>query len=139
MDRPRGDESVSRPVLDARPDRRHQGVPPRRAVRRRAGARRRGAGGRCGPGVPQPGGGCGRNRTHHDSGSIFFAVQGQGAFVLADEPGTDATPSPVRVSDRDDPASVRFCESVESGHSAHGDAAAIAGRLGMTAPPLAHG
>ena len=42
----------------------------------------------------------------------------------------------MRVSDRDDPSTVRFCESVESGHSAHGDAAAVAGRLGMTAPPL---
>jgi 3'(2'), 5'-bisphosphate nucleotidase len=31
---------------------------------------------------------------------------------------------------------VRFCESVESGHSAHGDAAAVAGRLGITSPPL---
>ena len=40
------------------------------------------------------------------------------------------------VSDRDDPAAVRFCESVESGHSAHGDAAAVADRLGITAAPL---
>ena len=38
MDRPRRHERVSRPVLDARPDRRHQGIPPRRAVCRRAGA-----------------------------------------------------------------------------------------------------
>ena len=34
------------------------------------------------------------------------------------------------------PADVRFCESVESGHSAQGDAAAVAARLGITAPPL---
>jgi HAL2 family 3'(2'),5'-bisphosphate nucleotidase len=73
--------------------------------------------------------------TDHDPGSIFFAVQGHGAFVVKGEPGTDV-PLPVRVSDRDDPAAVRFCESVESGHSAHGDAAAIAGHLGLTSPPL---
>ena len=75
------------------------------------------------------------NRTPDKPGSIFFARRGQGAFVVAGEPGTDVF-VPVRVSDRDDPAAVRFCESVESGHSAHGDAANIAGRLGMTAPPL---
>ena len=76
------------------------------------------------------------DRTRTDSGSIFFAVKGQGAFIIADGPGTDDTPAPVRVSEREDPAAVQFCESVESGHSAHGDSAAIAGRLGLTAPPL---
>ncbi len=82
----------------------------------------------------------GETTARPGAGSIFFAVRGQGALVLADDPGTDAnptaSPSPIHVSDRDDPSAVRFCESVESGHSAHGDAAAIAGRLGMTAPPL---
>ena len=76
------------------------------------------------------------DRTQGEPGAIFFAVRGQGAFVVAGGPETDASPSPVRVSDRDDPAAVRFCESVESGHSAHGDAAAVAGRLGITAQPL---
>jgi 3'(2'), 5'-bisphosphate nucleotidase len=79
------------------------------------------------------------------SGAIFSAVRGQGAFVEPVESGsgpesrsedTDAPPVAVTVSDREDPAAVRFCESVESGHSAHGDAAAVAARLGMTAPPL---
>jgi HAL2 family 3'(2'),5'-bisphosphate nucleotidase len=78
----------------------------------------------------------GENRAHDAAGSVFFAVAGQGAFVVEGEPGTDTTPLPVRVSDRDDPAAVRFCESVESGHSAHGDAAAVADRLGITAQPL---
>ena len=40
------------------------------------------------------------------------------------------------MSAADDPAGVRFCESVESGHSAHGDAAEVAARLGITAAPL---
>jgi HAL2 family 3'(2'),5'-bisphosphate nucleotidase len=75
------------------------------------------------------------DRTRGDAGSIFFAVREQGALVVADTPGTNP-PLPIRVSDRDDPSSVRFCESVESGHSAHGEAAAIAGRLGITAQPL---
>ncbi len=66
------------------------------------------------------------------SGFTFFAMKGQGAFVVSE----NASPIAVRVSDRDDPATVQFCESVESGHSAHGDAAAVAGRLGMTTPPL---
>ena len=43
------------------------------------------------------------------------------------------------VSATDDPAGVRFCESVESGHSAHGDAADVAARLGITAAPVANG
>jgi 3'(2'), 5'-bisphosphate nucleotidase len=69
------------------------------------------------------------------AGVIFTAVKGQGAFAFPlDQEG--ATPLPVRVSATDDPALARFCESVESGHSAHGDAAAIAERLGITAPPV---
>src|SRR5262249_14058972 len=60
-----------------------------------------------------------------------------GAFAVPLE--TDAeggAPVPIHVSDRDNPAVVRFCESVESGHSAHGDAASVADRLGITAAPL---
>jgi 3'(2'), 5'-bisphosphate nucleotidase len=67
----------------------------------------------------------------------FTAVRGQGAFAGAmDGDIYCAGSKAIRVSDKDDPALVRFCESVESGHSAHGDAAAIAARLGITAPPL---
>jgi 3'(2'), 5'-bisphosphate nucleotidase len=77
-----------------------------------------------------------RSPAPHAGGAVFFAVRGQGAFVVAGEPATGEAPRPVRVSDRDDPATVRFCESVESGHSAHGDAAAVADRLGLTAAPL---
>ena len=54
MDRPGRGQRLPRPVLDARPDRRHQGIPPRRAVRRRPGADRRGPGRGRGPGVPEP-------------------------------------------------------------------------------------
>jgi 3'(2'), 5'-bisphosphate nucleotidase len=65
-------------------------------------------------------------------GTVFSAVRGQGAHALS--PGAD--PAPIRVSDRDDPAVVRFCESVESGHSSHGDSARVAEMLGITAEPV---
>ncbi len=71
-------------------------------------------------------------------GLIFAAVRGQGAIAVPLEPGEDHEPQffPVQVSKRTDPAALRFCESVESGHSAHGDAAAIAARLGIVTPPV---
>ena len=71
-------------------------------------------------------------------GAIFWAVKGHGAYVVSDEGSGETTRVPVRlsVSVRDDPATVRFCESVESGHSAQGDSAIAASRLGITAPPL---
>jgi HAL2 family 3'(2'),5'-bisphosphate nucleotidase len=83
------------------------------------------------PGTEQPGGG-------GNGGPIFHAVSGQGAFVVAgDGPGgVDSAPVRLSVSLRDQPADARFCESVESGHSAQGDAAAVAARLLITAPPL---
>lgn len=69
--------------------------------------------------------------------AIFHAVRGEGAFVSPLEaPNEPGPPTMIRVSDRDDPAAARFCESVESGHSDHGDAAAIAERLGITATPM---
>src|SRR5205823_1493046 len=56
--------------------------------------------------------------THHATGAVFFAVRGQGAFVVAGEATREAdeAPGPVRVSNRADLATARFCESVESGH-----------------------
>ncbi len=67
-------------------------------------------------------------------GSIFVAVRGQGAFSMALE--GHGREMPITVSPRDDPAAARFCESVESGHSAHGESAAIAARLGIATPPV---
>src|SRR5271165_897737 len=71
-------------------------------------------------------------------GVIFAAVQGHGAIVVPLEREEEYDPEflPVQVSQRTDPAVLRFCESVESGHSAHGDAAAIAARLGIITPPV---
>ena len=71
-------------------------------------------------------------------GSIFHAASGQGAFVVADESaiGSEPRPMAIAVSRRDKPAELRFCESVEAGHSAQGDAATVAARIGITAPPF---
>jgi HAL2 family 3'(2'),5'-bisphosphate nucleotidase len=71
-------------------------------------------------------------------GAIFHAVSGQGAHVApARNSSSDLPPVPrLSVSRRDRPADARFCESVESGHSAQGDSAAVASRLGISAPPI---
>ena len=65
-------------------------------------------------------------------GCLFVAVKGQGAFLRTLD---DPTERRVSVTDITDPAAARFCESVESGHSSHDDAAEIASLLGITEPP----
>ncbi len=72
------------------------------------------------------------------SGSIFHAMTGQGAYAMpvsspTGEPGKSTR---LRTTQHDRPTDARFCESVESGHSAQGDSASIAARLGIKAPPL---
>ena len=67
------------------------------------------------------------------TGCIFVGVKGQGAFV---RPLESAHEQPVRVSPIADPTNASFCESVESGHSSHGDAAKVAELLGVTAAPV---
>jgi 3'(2'), 5'-bisphosphate nucleotidase len=67
-------------------------------------------------------------------GTIYIAVRGQGAFVRL--LGGDGSEHPVRVSSCQDSSAARFCESVESGHSAHGDSEKLAARIGITRPPV---
>jgi HAL2 family 3'(2'),5'-bisphosphate nucleotidase len=71
-------------------------------------------------------------------GSVFTAVRGHRAFVRVEESSVRAGSSPmgIHVSGRDDAAELRFCESVESGHSAQGDSAAVAAALGISTPPF---
>ncbi len=69
-------------------------------------------------------------------GAVFVAERGQGAWTLPLTGDAAVEPVAVRVSPRDDPSAVRFCESVESGHSAHGDSARVAERLGINADPV---
>jgi 3'(2'), 5'-bisphosphate nucleotidase len=64
-------------------------------------------------------------------GLLFVAVRGQGAVSIPlDGTGRE---TPIAVSTGDDPAGARLCESVESGHSAHDESAAVAARLGIAA------
>ncbi len=68
-------------------------------------------------------------------GVIFTAIKGQGARLhVLDRLHTP--PQPVRVSRTANSADARFCESFESGHSAHDTSADIARHLGMTAPAV---
>jgi 3'(2'), 5'-bisphosphate nucleotidase len=66
-------------------------------------------------------------------GCLFGATRGEAAFQYA---LTDLSRHPVRVTNIDDPRSASFCESVESGHTAHGRAARIAEALEVQAPPF---
>jgi 3'(2'), 5'-bisphosphate nucleotidase len=79
-----------------------------------------------------------RRKSANSLGAIFTAVKGEGAFARPPESpvGVESVLSRLRVNDTDDPAAVRFCESIESGHSAHGDAADLARRLGISTAPL---
>jgi 3'(2'), 5'-bisphosphate nucleotidase len=83
-----------------------------------------------------------RSKDRVSGGAIFWAVRGGGAFVVPSGEGSSALPPlidrslAVTVSLENDLAGARFCESVESGHSAQGDAAAAAARLGISAAPL---
>ncbi len=69
-------------------------------------------------------------------GSMFVAEGGQGAFEIGLEDAADADEVRIRVADLEDPAAAAFCESVETEHSAHDRHAAIAARLGVSAPPV---
>jgi 3'(2'), 5'-bisphosphate nucleotidase len=66
-------------------------------------------------------------------GCIFVAVKGQGAFMRTLD---DPTEHPIQVDAASDPTEVRFCESVEKGHTNQSHSAIVAERLGITRPPF---
>jgi 3'(2'), 5'-bisphosphate nucleotidase len=66
-------------------------------------------------------------------GCLFVAQCGDGSVVRPLE-GPEETP--IRVSTMGHPSQAVFCESVESGHSAHDASARVAALLGVTAPPV---
>lgn len=69
-----------------------------------------------------------------DIGVLQFAARGEGAWqqaIDADEP-----PVRIHVSPTEDAAAARFCESVESKHTAHSVSAKVADGLGITAEPV---
>lgn len=67
-------------------------------------------------------------------GCIVFAVKGQGAFQSPLNGLSRATP--IATDSVADPAQAVFCESVESGHTAHGRSAMIAQALGNKVEPF---
>ena len=67
-------------------------------------------------------------------GVLAWAVEGRGAWMQPlGEP--QAAPVKLHVTDTSKAASARFCESVESGHSAHGWSEKIAKQLSITNEP----
>jgi 3'(2'), 5'-bisphosphate nucleotidase len=65
-------------------------------------------------------------------GVLFSAVLGQGATSRPLTRGALAEGTRIKMSPLDDITQATFCESVEAGHSSHGDQAAIAGKLRIT-------
>ncbi|KAL8684361.1 MAG: hypothetical protein Q9224_006407, partial [Gallowayella concinna] len=65
-------------------------------------------------------------------GVLFGAVQGQGATSRPLTPGPLASAQEISMKEVSDITLATFCESVEAGHSSHGDQAEIARRLGIT-------
>jgi len=69
------------------------------------------------------------------TGVVFYAARGQGAWMIPlDRPA--AVPQQVYVSDLGEITSARFCESVESGHSAHDQSSRLLETLGVTGVPV---
>jgi HAL2 family 3'(2'),5'-bisphosphate nucleotidase len=69
-------------------------------------------------------------------GALLAAVRGSGAWILPlDDDGMEGRRR-LRVSEVQDPAQARFCESVESEHSDQDRAGRIAQRLGIRGEPV---
>lgn len=78
----------------------------------------------------------GVDATDEGRGVVFSAVQGQGATSRPLTSGALAPAKPISMRALDDLSVATFCESVEAGHSAHGDQAEISKNLGITAPSV---
>lgn len=75
-----------------------------------------------------------KNTSATESGVLFSAVEGEGAFqapLFSSGAATKIQFNPIT-----EPSAGTFCESVEAGHSAHGTQAAIAKALGITKPSV---
>ncbi|KAI8375794.1 3',5'-bisphosphate nucleotidase [Blakeslea trispora] len=68
-----------------------------------------------------------------ERGSLFIAIRGQGAFQRS---FTNTNEIPIQFADITSTEEATFCESVEAGHSSHGDAEEIAKSLGITREPV---
>ncbi|NJL01883.1 MAG: 3'(2'),5'-bisphosphate nucleotidase [Spirulinaceae cyanobacterium SM2_1_0] len=65
-----------------------------------------------------------------EPGALFVAVRGEGTVML---PLAGGEPQPLRVASADDPSTLRFAESVESGHGNQSRQNAVAQAVGITA------
>jgi 3'(2'), 5'-bisphosphate nucleotidase len=68
------------------------------------------------------------------SGTLFYAVRGEGSWSLPLEGG--GAPQRIHVSQQADPPQARFCESVESSHTSYGLSNKVADLLGIVREPL---
>jgi 3'(2'), 5'-bisphosphate nucleotidase len=69
-------------------------------------------------------------------GVLFAAVEGQGATSRPLGKGALAKETKIHMSGLQNVKDGTFCESVEAGHSSHGDQADIAKKLGITKPSV---
>ncbi|KAF2468552.1 3(2),5-bisphosphate nucleotidase HAL2 [Lindgomyces ingoldianus] len=69
-------------------------------------------------------------------GVLFGAVKGEGSTSRPLSNGALQPPTPIKMKPLEDISQATFCESVEAGHSSHGDNAAIASKLGITKPSV---
>ena len=76
--------------------------------------------------------GIGADQTDEGNGVIFSAVLGEGATSRALTTGALAPEKSISMRSISDLTKATFCESVEAAHSAHGDQAVIAEKLGIT-------
>ena len=72
------------------------------------------------------------NADDTSRGVLFSAVLGAGATSRPLSNGNLQESQPIHMKDVPDISHATFCESVEAGHSSHGDQAEIAGKLGIT-------
>ncbi|KAI5918021.1 3',5'-bisphosphate nucleotidase [Camillea tinctor] len=75
-------------------------------------------------------------QTDEGKGCLFSGVLGQGATSRPLTTGSLAPEKKIAMKAITDIAAATFCESVEAGHSAHGDQAEIAKKLGITNPSV---
>lgn len=75
----------------------------------------------------------GQNQSDEEGkGVLFSAIAGQGASSRPLSKGALLPSKPISMKPISDITQATFCESVEAGHSSHGDQAAIAQQLGIT-------
>lgn len=78
----------------------------------------------------------GKDATDEGRGAIFSAVFGQGATSRPFSTGALESERKISMRPIKDITAATFCESVEAGHSSHGDQADIASKLGITNPSV---